>query len=343
MQSLTATTAFRAALAGVLLVASGTLAAQVSCFEPNFGTSIGTGDDVVFPTQPIGFAFPFAGTTYSQMSICTNGFLYLSNNGVPAPGGANCCNVTVGQFVFQPSIRPFWDDLVADPVNNGAVFVNQLAGPTRTVITWSNAVEFGGAVTFTVQCQLYATGEIVMYYSATTVTTNPSIVGCSPASTAPPPGVDLSTSPTTTSPTVYEVFNAVLTPNAFDLAGRSIVFRPNAGGGYNVDASSCSGAGNFEYGFGCNRNFISFYEDFGFRPLDLANSSIVLLPVPSGYLVLPGGNSFFTPVSADLALNDDDITAGLQLPFTLTCPGGVSTNHVQVCADGYILLQDGPL
>jgi len=41
--------------------------------------------------------------------------------------------------------------------------------------------------------------------------------------------------------------------------------------------------------------------------------------------------------------DDDDITAGLQLPFTLTCPGGVSTNHVQVCADGYILLQDGPL
>src|SRR5262249_19588274 len=47
-------------------------AAQFVCHENNLGTAVGTGDDVVL-SQPIGFAFPFHGATYSNLFISTNG------------------------------------------------------------------------------------------------------------------------------------------------------------------------------------------------------------------------------------------------------------------------------
>ncbi|HLQ38885.1 MAG TPA: hypothetical protein VK348_13835 [Planctomycetota bacterium] len=330
--------AFRAlALATALVGSAGVVLAQVTCFQSNFGTVIGNGDDVLLPIQPIGFHFPFGTGTYSDVHVSTNGFFYLSNHGNPAPGTANCCNVTVANLINGPKICPFWIDLVVDPINNGNCFIDHLTGPTRTVITWANAVEFGLNTLMTIQCQLYATGEIVMSFSpsAGNNSGNTLLTGCSPGTATAPPAVDLSASPTTTVPTVFQTFGF----NQFDVNGRSLIFR-RSGGGYIVDASTCIAASNTPYGNGCYRNFISFYQDFGTSPLDLANSSILMTPSGGGYLVSSGSSSFFTPVAADLALDDDGISAGLLLPFTLAFPGG-STTHVQVCADGYILLQDG--
>ena len=86
--------------AGTLAALGLSLSLQAQCYEPLIGTSIGTGDDIVLASQAIGFAFPFAGTTYTDLHPATNGFVYLSNAGVPAPGAALCCAGTTAQLVL---------------------------------------------------------------------------------------------------------------------------------------------------------------------------------------------------------------------------------------------------
>jgi len=84
-----------------------------------------------------------------------------------------------------------------------------------------------------------------------------------------------------------------------------------------------------------------FAEQFSSNTFDLAGSasftsSVVLTPIGGGYQVSAGGNSWFTPLSADLNLNDDDLSSQT-LPFTLSHPGG-STNQVRFCSNGFVWL-----
>jgi hypothetical protein len=333
-----------ALLGAVLCGTSSFITAQVSCYESNFGTALGTGDDTVFPFQPLGFAFPFGGQTYTDVSISTNGLMYLSNGGVPTAGGSGCCAGSSTTLLANgPTIAPWWMDLNVTSTYSGQCYINQLSSPSRAVITWHNVIEYSHTQPYDIQCQLYATGEIVMFYSTgTTVQTHTCLVGFSPGGGVADPGAsDLSTNPSTTSTSVYEMFNGTTLP--FDIGGRSIIFTPNVAGGYDVDANTCSApSGLTSYGSGCYSSTASFYENIATAAaFDLGNTSVLLTPnANGGYDVTPGSNNYFTPVSADLGLGDDGLSAGLALPFTLNFPGG-NTGFIQICANGYVLLQNG--
>jgi hypothetical protein len=152
------------AIGAAITMASGFASAQVVCFEPNFGASIGVGDDVVLPVQPIGFAFPFNGATYTNVFACTNGFVYLSNAATTL-GGPNCCTGSSAILVASadPMIAPYWTDLLVSAPGN----VSFTANANRAVITWSNVCEYPlAAPAWTMQLQLYASGEIVMFHGA---------------------------------------------------------------------------------------------------------------------------------------------------------------------------------
>jgi len=109
-----------------------------------------------------------------------------------------------------------------------------------------------------------------------------------------------------------------------------------------VEVYVSAGSGNFAlaqpYGAGCNDGFASFYETFAASTFDLSNMSRQMLTTGTGYIVLPGSNNWFTPVSANLGLTDDSVSGALNLGFTLNYPGG-STTAVYVSSNGYVWAQ----
>jgi hypothetical protein len=93
------------------------------------------------------------------------------------------------------------------------------------------------------------------------------------------------------------------------------------------------------YGTGCvDRAAATFYELFGNGAFDLSNTSLQLLPTGNGYIALQGGNSWWTPVGANLGLTDDSVSAAQPLGFTLNYPGG-STSSVYVSSNGFVWAQ----
>jgi hypothetical protein len=93
------------------------------------------------------------------------------------------------------------------------------------------------------------------------------------------------------------------------------------------------------YGTGCiDRAGATFYETFPPNTFDLANTSLSLLPSGSGYVVLTGSNTWWTPVGTNLGLTDDSVSAALPLGFTLNYPGG-STTDVYASSNGFVWAQ----
>src|SRR5262249_23872808 len=244
-------------LAVLFLLSSLTVApaqlAPAPCFDSDYGTFIGQGDDDLLGPVTLSAPFSFYGVNYNEVTVSTNGFIWLGN---PTPGSvtSRCCSGNGTPFVQDPpSIAIFWTDLVMDTVGSG-VYVHSYPG--RDVITWRNAHEFGGIAFFTLQMQLLTGGQIVLWWRPATTATasnHAMLVGAPPGNGAVDPGsIDISASLpfTSTQPTVYERF----LPTTFDLAARTIELLPNGTSGFVLlDRPSClfTGGGIFPTGTGC--------------------------------------------------------------------------------------------
>jgi hypothetical protein len=62
------------------------VAASAQCFETNFGTQIGLGDDTLLAAQAIGFNFPMAGVNHTHIIPNTNGAAFLHTAATGALG-----------------------------------------------------------------------------------------------------------------------------------------------------------------------------------------------------------------------------------------------------------------
>ena len=62
------------------------VAASAQCFETNFGTQIGLGDDTLLAAQAIGFNFPMAGVNHTHIIPNTNGVAFLHTAATGALG-----------------------------------------------------------------------------------------------------------------------------------------------------------------------------------------------------------------------------------------------------------------
>ena len=320
-------------LACSLLVST---AAAQACFETNFGTPIGNGDDVVLPVQPIGFNFVFDGVTYTDIYVSTNGFLYLANATTPVPTNAMCCTGNTAGLVasLNPVVAPLWNDLNMQVANNANVFVNSSAA--ACVITWDNAVEFADTVIFDLQCQLLPSGEIRFTYGGNTQirTAGDCLVGCSPGNAAAVPAAsDFSSNGVTSATTAFEIFNN--TSAQFDMAGQSLLLTP-AGTVFVHSVGSCL-ASNSNYGSGCVAQYASMYEWFTTTPsIDLSNTAFSLLFAGGSYIAIPSTAAFVAPsaTATNLALTDDSETT-VTLSGSLSYPGGTTTS-LNVCSNGHI-------
>lgn len=92
------------------------------------------------------------------------------------------------------------------------------------------------------------------------------------------------------------------------------------------------------YGNGCYDKYLTWYEQFGAGAFDLQNRSVQMTYAGSLYIVDTGNSPWVAPTSTPLTMGDDTISPPLQLPFTFPYVGG-TTSALQVCSNGYILLQ----
>ncbi|MCB9877851.1 MAG: hypothetical protein H6835_09640 [Planctomycetes bacterium] len=322
-----------------------TASLQAQCGEPDFGPSIGSGDDTVFPLQSLGFAFPFAGATYTDVFISTNGLIYLSNGGTPASGGSGCCNGDATILVGGgPMIAPFWTDLNAVS-GTGSVHFNTSI-PGKAVITWKNVYEFGGTVPRTIQCQLSPGGEIYFSYDGrVTIATHNVLVGCSEGGgAAVPAATDITAGVSTSTDTLYELFDSATNP--FDMVDDTLLVVPTAPG-WAWAASSCPAGRNTNYGTGCYTsptNDDSAYSMIATAAVwgpQLQGTALSFVPTGGSYLMVSAG-TYVPPTAAatPLTIGDDAIVSTPTLAVPFVYPGGV-TSVLQVCSNGHVAVAPG--
>ena len=332
-----------AAILSLLLLSP--LALAQNCPNRNFGAPLGTGDDTIFAMQPIGFAFPFAGTTYTNIHVCANGYVHLSNSGVPTIPATGDFSATAAELASgAPRICALWTDFNVLAAANGQVWLDST--PTTCTVTWENVVNYGGAGVVagpiqTIQLQLASNGEIKVFYSAN-ATNNSSltagqhgIVGASPGGGATLPAAsDLSLGGTTIDPTLFEEWTV---PVSFDLGGKVLQMVPaNPGWGF-VPSTPSNCAAVADYGTGCLNQDDSFYEMLSGAAFDLNGKTFTMLRNQGGYTVLDGvPGVFFTPTTGatPVAQGDDTVTS-VTLSLAMPCPGG-TTNTLEIGSNGYV-------
>ncbi|MFT4843851.1 MAG: hypothetical protein ACI8UD_002582 [Planctomycetota bacterium] len=315
-----------------------------ACFEPA-GTPMGIGQDTISAAQPIGFAFPFAGNTYTDIHISDHGICWLSNAGVPAPPAAAAplvySPVGADLALNGPVICPLWTDTIPGAI--GDVFLGGTA--TTFTATWQDMVSFGGTQTFSFQMTLTDLGEIKFVYDANATNNSTfggvsdnGVVGCSPGAGAViPASVDLSSGPITVDDSTYEEFLVAAT---FDMQSDGINMIPvNPGhvvlplGGAGLCASSLT------YGSGCGGNYSHMYEFIPAAAFDLAGTTITMLRTGAGYTALdsiPG--VFMVPTAAAVVVAlGDDIEETVALSSAMPIPGG-TTMDLTVSSNGNIAL-----
>jgi hypothetical protein len=313
--------------------------AQAPCFQTSFGTNIGAGDDVVLAMQPIGFAFPFGGATYTHLHVSTNGFFYLSNGGVPAPGLSLCCGGTPARLVEgSPKICPLFTDLSVIAAQGSFIYVN--GGPASCTITWDNVKEYGFNIPFDLQCTLQPNGSVRFVYHGEAGVRSPrgTVVGMSPGNGAALPiESDFSSAGGSAVHTAYEFFQS--SGHEFDLAGAILDFVPNASG-WTWTARPCL-ATHAPYGTGCVAVSNTFYEEFAAGAMDLAGTSMRLTNLGTGYRATSSNAAYVPPPPTATALRlFDDGEANVNLASAMPVVG-TTTTFLTVCSNGFVSVGSG--
>jgi len=131
----------------------------------------GTADDgsVIIP---IPFNFNFYGTDYTQLKICTNGWM-----GFDIASTSNEYNNIAIPSTIEPdnALFPFWDD--HDLRNGGQVFYFNDASNNRFIIEYKDAPHFSTGGPYTYQVMLYSDGRIYFQYLTMNDPVNSATVG----------------------------------------------------------------------------------------------------------------------------------------------------------------------
>jgi subtilisin family serine protease len=150
---------------------------------PAFGwvdiTGIGThlttlnGDDQTVSGIPLGFNFPFYGTTFTSLNVCSNGFASftstattLTNSALPSSGAP------------ENMLAPFWDDLSFSSTH-GSGQAYYYSDGNRFILSYINVPHYPttGTGPYTFQIILYRSGRIVYQYLTMGVTLNSATIG----------------------------------------------------------------------------------------------------------------------------------------------------------------------
>ncbi|MGE3171492.1 MAG: hypothetical protein AB7O97_02625 [Planctomycetota bacterium] len=303
-------TAFLTALAASV---AATLPAQ-NCFDFNLGTDLNLTDDGVASALPLGFSFTYGGVAYTDICVCSNGYLWLG----PTSSGGDFSPTEAELLSGAPRICPLWTDMNPAAAGSGHVYYNTVPGFSATV-TWAGVYEFGGTNAIEMQIVLDATGAITVTYGPNaavggTLSANV-IVGASPGGGAASNPVSFATRPVVIAQDTFaEVFPTTgATP--IPLAGFQMSWVPTAPGFLASDNSCVMGSfprpAAFDVvGAGC--------PPFA-GGLDAGDDSTHALNLPFAFPHNSG------PVSSIYASSNGFITLGATNPGSGCCSGSVTT------------------
>ncbi|MBL8747667.1 MAG: hypothetical protein JNK78_00800 [Planctomycetes bacterium] len=322
----------------VLLAAS----AAAQCLDlTSVGSTIGSGDEVLFAPVAMGITFPMAGApagSFTHCAVTTNGVLYLTNGAAPVGGSGSAYGGSAqmqGAVGDSPRIAPYWKNMVCPAPASYVAIDTSVAG--RCAVTWVAANEFLAAPTKNFRAELFASGVIRFGYSQGMGVDNATAtVGVSVGNGIADPGAsDLSAGPTSATGIVYQLFDAAV---PLDVTGRTIQFTPS-GGGY-VVAAVCEPAYHQAYGAGCygvaSESFYQLFPTAAAASAALNGQSMRLTPTANGYSATWGGGSYVAPIvgAVPLPANDDDQTA-VTPSIPLPVPGGAAST-LWVHTNGFV-------
>jgi hypothetical protein len=205
---------------------------------------ISSSDDQV-QTVDLAFAFPFLGQVFNQVSVSSNGILFLGQQGTgdytPSPE----------EFAeYGAAIGGYWTDLYPGVREESGVYFN--SSPNQASFTWYIVPSYGNRTdSHTFRIDLFADGTIALSWDGITLPHQHGqniLIGISPPQ--PPQEepvlfaagqeVDFSTvnAPTNMPPAIHELFQTMDEFGdpfeQFDLDGQALVFFPNGLVGWNV-------------------------------------------------------------------------------------------------------------
>lgn len=311
-------------------------AQSAPCFERQYGTLLTMLDDSVSP-QVLPFTFPFNGNSVTNITVCSNGFVWLDGTTTSAD-----YTPTEAEFLtLAPRIAALWVDVNPALATPGAgVWVNSFP-PTPTsagrfVITWDRCPYYGTTNSVTMQLQLDDTGTATVFYDASsTAHTSAAIAGVTVGNGATANNVNLSAAPLNSgvTPTIYELFNGGV-GGPLDLAGVGQQYVSNGGTGLLVLPNACPLGAFIRYGSGCPKN-ATVYESFGTGTCDLTNASFRFISTGNGYLAIPGGGFDTSYSNVVPGVLDDSIHQGLAIGFAFPYAGTTMTT-VDLCSNGFL-------
>ncbi|MGE3171496.1 MAG: hypothetical protein AB7O97_02645 [Planctomycetota bacterium] len=325
------------ALTGV----SAALPAQ-ACFDPNLGTNLALTDDSISAALPLGFTFTFGGVGYTDIIVCSNGYIWLGAT-PPVTGAADFSSSEAELLSNQPRICPLWTDMNPSAVGSGNVWFN--TGTGTATVTWDGVIEFGGSNILDVQLVLDSANGITITYGANAAVggtfggTVSVLIGASVGNGAASNLVSFASRPLVIGQDTFcEVIptngSTPIPYNGFQMGWNSTA------PGYLVIDNACIGPASVNLvGQGCPPpQSQSLYEVFGTGTGDLNGLDLSFLPTgASSYLALPGlSPTYFTAFSNNLAMTDDQ-SVFVTLPFNFPFNGG-TVGSIYVSSNGFITL-----
>ncbi len=123
------------------------------------GTALAVdGDDETSEPVPLGFEFPFYDETFTQLRICTNGWLSFSSDGTQFsnPDALPSTSPAVPRFL----LAPFWDDLDL----RGERRISYTNDASRFIVQFTGVDRYASDADLTFQVILYPSGRILFQY-----------------------------------------------------------------------------------------------------------------------------------------------------------------------------------
>ncbi len=129
--------------------------------------ALSTGDDATSGPFALSFPFSYYGGEYTEVRICSNGFLSLSSS---STAYSNSPLPSTGAPAHM--IAPFWDDL---NVSGGNVYYYD--DGTRFIVQWEGVDHYGSGGPYSFQAILNADGSIEYQYNSVLPPTDSATVG----------------------------------------------------------------------------------------------------------------------------------------------------------------------
>jgi len=315
------------------------VSAQSPCFDLSLGTNLALTDDSNSAALPLGFSFTYNGVTYTDICVCSNGYIWLG----PVAGAADFSPTEAELLAQAPRICPMWTDLNPGAAGSGKVYYDASV-PGIAKITWAGVFRFGSTDQNSMQVVIDASSSVTVTYGACTTAANP-IVGASPGVGSVSNPVSLATRPLVITQNNFAQVITAAAGTPFVYSNTKMLWSPTSPG-YLISDVSCTPnslpvpATSQSVGIGCPAPAgPSLYETFSATNVpDLSGRDLTLLPSGStDYIAIPGiSPAWFSGFTANLAAGDDT-THLVTLPFAFPYNGGTQT-QIYVSSNGFLTL-----